>query len=66
MTDAAFNNELWIYCYKNQIDGYPLGHPCRTNFHPIVPTVPSSRQKTLDLAVYSGFSQEDRTALLVE
>lgn len=68
MTDEAFLNELWIYCYKTQIDGYPLGHPARTNFKPIVttlgrPGMPLNREKILTLPAYN-FSAEDRDLLL--
>ena len=70
MNDAAFYNELWIACYKAQIDGYPLGHPCRTNFKPIVPVKENrdgtyNRVGTLEMAGYS-FSDEDKALLLAE
>lgn len=32
MDDAAFKNELWIYSYKAQIDGYYFGWPQRKNW----------------------------------
>lgn len=70
MNEAAFYNELWIYCYKTQIDGYPLGHPNRTNFRPIVPTKANedgtyNRAGTLEMPSYHLFSADDRQKLLV-
>lgn len=72
MKDGAFRNELWINAYKNQIDGYPMGHPRRTNFRPIVSTVPKgdgtgtcNRQRTLDGTAYT-FTDEERELLLDE
>lgn len=62
MTDEEFYNELWIYCYVRQIDGYPLGHPKRTNFKPIVPTN-VTRKETLDMSYYDGFTAEQKEAL---
>jgi hypothetical protein len=70
MTDAAFFNELWIACYKTQIDGYPLGHPKRTDFQPIVPFKRNedgtyNRAGTLEMAGYS-FTDEQKALLLAE
>lgn len=65
MTEDQFKNELWIACYIAQIDGYPLGHPKRTNFKPIVPRIPDNREKTLDMAPYAEkFTAEDKALLL--
>lgn len=70
MSDAAFNNELWIACYKMQIDGYPLGHPSRTNFKPIVTFKRSAdgtfnREGTLEMALYADyFTPEQKQELL--
>lgn len=36
MTDHAFLVELHIRAYMDQVDGYPLGHPSREKFKPIV------------------------------
>lgn len=63
MSDEAFMHELWIYCYCHQIDGYPLGHPTRANFHPIVPykrnaDLTYDRQGTLEMSTYSDFTAE--------
>ena len=68
MTEQAFYNELWIACYKAQIDGYPLGHPNRTNFMPIVPVKMKrdgtyNREGTLEMTAYS-FTPEDKVLLL--
>ena len=66
MDDAAFRNEMWIVCYKSQIDGYPLGHPNRVNFKPIVPMM-GTRAGTLDMAVYANcFTEEQKKLLLSE
>lgn len=63
MTDEAFQNELWVACYKAQIDGYPLGHPSRTNFQPIVPRK-ATRKDTLDMGYYANlFTADDRRVL---
>lgn len=67
MNDKVFLNELWIYAYKHQIDGYPLGHPRRTGFKPIVVTIPDgkggvNRERTLEH--YTSFSPEDKALLL--
>lgn len=66
MTDEQFWNELWIYSYKAQIDGYPLGHPRRANFRPIVTAIgnPVNREATLAMVGYEGFSEDDRKLLL--
>ncbi len=68
MTDAQFRNELWILCYIDQIDGYPIGDPGRTDFRPIVPLVERdflNREKTLKLSSYAGkFTPEDLKILL--
>lgn len=67
MTEQAFYNELWIACYKTQIDGYPLGHPCRTNFTPIVSVKIKREDGTYNregtLEMYS-FGPEDKALLL--
>jgi hypothetical protein len=66
MNDAAFRNELWIACYKRQIDGYPFGHPRRTNFQPIVPSV-GSREGTLEAPCYASyFTDKEKAELLDE
>lgn len=69
MTDELFMNELRIRAYIDQIGGYPLGHPRRVNFKPIVPVVNTSdgkviREATLNLSCYHDFSAEDRALLL--
>lgn len=64
MTDSAFRNELWICCYKSQIDGYPLGHPGRMNFQPIV-TFTDDRLTALNLPSYAGKFTPEETALLL-
>lgn len=70
MTDHQFMNELWIRAYIDQIEGYPLGHPGRENFVPIVPSCrdsndgPVNRENTLDCPCYDRFTSEDREALL--
>lgn len=67
MTEPQFKNELWIRCYMDQIDGYPLGHTKRTGFKPIVPFIPNDREKTLAMSVYAGkFTPEQRVLLLDE
>ena len=71
MNDATFYNELWIACYKAQIDGYPIGHPNRMNFQPIVPYKKNedgtyNRADTLDMASYSWVFAPKARALLLE
>jgi hypothetical protein len=64
MTDEAFLNELWINSYTNQIDGYPLGHPRRTNFKPIIVTFghPVDRERTLGAPSYT-FTEDQKKLL---
>src|SRR6185312_7741387 len=69
MNDECFFNELWIACYKAQIDGYPFGHPRRINFKPIVPFTTDgdtyNRQASLKLYEYPViFSDEEKKELL--
>lgn len=71
MTDDAFYNELWIACYRSQIDGYPLGHPNRINFKPIVPVVRKedrtyNREKTLMLSAYGSYFTDDQKQELLK
>lgn len=70
MTNDIFRNELWIRAYMDQIEGYPLGHPKRVNFQPIVPEIEDNgvlnRAATLLLACYQVFTEEDRSTLLAE
>ena len=63
MTDEQFKAELRIRSYIDQIDGYPLGHPARANFRPII-AVLGTREATLDLPQYSTFTPEQRILLL--
>lgn len=69
MTDDQFLNETWIRAFKDQIDGYPLGHPGRNpNFKPIVPRIMDKdgkvdRQNTLALPCFHLFTDEDRKIL---
>lgn len=63
MDDAAFRNELWIYSYKAQIDGYYFGWPQRKNFHPIV-VMEGTREATLELPVYSGLTPFQKALML--
>jgi hypothetical protein len=79
MTDRQFMVELRIRAYIDQIAGYPLGHPGRENFRPIVPTHQTgaggehlsspeplriNRKLTLELPCYHNFTEEDRKLLL--
>lgn len=67
MTDHQFVVELRIRAYIDQISGYPLGHPAREDFSPIVPTIgdPINREATLDLAAFSSsFSDEQKKKML--
>lgn len=70
MTDKQFMNELWIRGYIDQIAGYPLGHPGRENFNPIIPfnqdsdNGPVNRERTLENPCYHLFTADDRKMLL--
>ncbi len=66
MTDHQFLVELRIRAYIDQIDGYPLGHPSREYFSPIVPTLGGetvNREGTLALPCYHNFTDEERAKL---
>jgi len=68
MTDAQFATELRINAYVNQIAGYPLGHPARENFKPIVVTFRKpdgsfDRRRTLDLPAYT-FTADQQAMML--
>jgi hypothetical protein len=66
MTDQEFLNELWINAYTNQIDGYPLGHPRRTNFKPILVTfggAAPNRELCVNATAYT-FTDEQKKILL--
>ena len=68
VSDKLFLNELHINCYCNQISGYPVGHPRRVNFKPIVVTIPDgnggyNRERTIDGPAYT-FTDEQRATLL--
>jgi len=70
MTDHQFMVELRIRAYIDQIDDYPLGHPKRENFKPLVPAnydsddAPVNREMTLGNPCYHKFTAEDRELLL--
>ena len=70
MTDHQFMVELWIRAYRDQIDGYPMGHPGRENFEPMYPynldskDGPVNREKTLENPCYHTFTAEERALLL--
>lgn len=68
MTDAAFFNELWIRAYVDQIRGYPLGHPNRTDFRPNVSSIWKGRPGSVTVADRLPFSDQhaaiDRLATL--
>jgi hypothetical protein len=66
MTDECFFNELWIVCYKQQIDGYEFGAKQRIGFKPIVAfkkNVDGTYNREGTLEGYS-FTEEQRAALL--
>jgi len=68
MTDACFENELWINAYNNQIYGYRFGAPQRIHFQPIIVVNRNAdgsidRKLTLDSPAYK-FSDEQRELLL--
>lgn len=65
-----FINELWINAYRNQIDGYPVGHPSRVNFQPETAVSRDktqsggiNREETLELTMYT-FTPEQKALLL--
>lgn len=70
MTDEQFLTELRIRAYTDQIAGYPLGHPARENFEPIIPRAldtnegPLNRKVTLEFPCYHNFTKEDHKLLL--
>ncbi len=71
MSDEQFVAELQIYCYLRQIGGYPIGHPNRIGFQPVVPVawLPSGhvdRKGTIDSGIYGDFSPNEVHALLEE
>lgn len=72
MTNEQFLTELRIRAYIDQIAGYPLGHPARKDFEPIVPDLlntnegPLNRKLTLEFPCYHNFTKEDRELLLKE
>jgi hypothetical protein len=43
ISDEQFLKELEINCYCNQISGYPVGHPARMRFRPIIVTIPDGK-----------------------
>jgi hypothetical protein len=68
VSDELFFNELWINCYRNQMDGYAVGSPQRVDFKPIVVTIPDgkgsyNRPRTLDGPAYT-FTEEQKAILL--
>jgi outer membrane protein assembly factor BamE (lipoprotein component of BamABCDE complex) len=69
MSDDCFYNELWIYCYLQQINGFQVGSQQRINFRPIVTVKYNedgtiNRSGTLEMPVYCLLSIDDRAALL--
>ena len=71
MTDECFFNELWIACYKAQIDGYPFGHPARISFKPIVVIKRNhdgtyNRPGTLETYTYASMFTDDEERQLLE
>lgn len=68
VSEEQFAKELWINCYCNQITGYPVGHPQRMHFEPIIPVFRNSdgtynRERTIDGPAYT-FTDEQKQILL--
>jgi hypothetical protein len=71
MNDECFFNELYIACYKAQIDGYGFGHRYRIGFQPIVPAKTNAdgtynRQGTLEMYTYGSMFTDEQKAKLLE
>ena len=69
MTDDEFLNELWIYNYIHQIDGWPMGNPNRKDFKPIVVFKRHNdgrvnRRETVEMSEYVDFTGEQKAVLL--
>jgi len=67
MTDETFVDELYIRAYIDQIDGYPIGHPARKHFSPIIPinnNPDGSVNREATLENYHTFTDEQKQVLL--
>ena len=68
MTNDQFYDALYARAQRDQMEGYPVGHPSRENMEPIVAFMGSrdriNRAETLKLPCYWKIGEDERARML--